>query len=214
MLLEWELCIPCFPLSSKIFPGPFVNRGRTGRWGRTKISTVNLNTVKQMTDHVVYPEPVTWASADLHECSSTSFSALCLFVWTFFLATQDRFVERMHHSTSPSALQLHPALFTISSWAQAYWCQGALDTAEACWHQSHSQDLYFNQEIKRKYINQRNYVFILSASHLWKMWRCKKNALCEINTHVTIDFSWKRFRLLFLNQRSYSLVIKVIIIFL
>lgn len=53
-----------FPFSIKIFPGPFSSRGKTGRLGRAEVSAVNLNTVKQITGHVVYAELITWASID------------------------------------------------------------------------------------------------------------------------------------------------------
>lgn len=106
LCLAESCAFPHFPFSSKIFPGPFFHRGRTGRSGRMEISTISLATVKQ-TGHVVLAEVITQVSADLHECRSTGFPALCPSISLLFgPCTQGHFVERMQHSTSPSPLRL------------------------------------------------------------------------------------------------------------
>lgn len=106
---------PGFPFSSKTFPAPFFNRGKTGRLGRTEVSAVNLNTDKQMSGHVVYAELITWACIDLMVAAPlVSLPTACSCELSFW-PTQDHFVERMQQHTSLSLLHLLPALFPASS---------------------------------------------------------------------------------------------------
>lgn len=68
-------------------------------------------------------------------------------------------------TTAPAPCPVPKLIFSTSCW-----CQESLCTAEACWHWSHSRDpFFFTEEIKRKYLQERNCDFILCTAHLWKV---------------------------------------------
>lgn len=112
-------------------------------------------------------------------------------------------------TTAPAPCPVPKLIFSTSCW-----CQESLCTAEACWHWSHSQDPFFLLKKLKGSTFRREIVFLYYPLPTSGRWRSEKNAVCEVNINVTIDVSWKRFRLLLLNQRNSSLLIEVMIIFL
>lgn len=128
--------------------------------------------------------------------------------------TQDHFIERMQHSTSPSPPHLHPALFPNSSLAQAADAKSLCALQRPAGIEVTPEILFFLLKKLKGSTFRREIVILYYPLPTSGRWRSEKNAVCEVNINVTIDVSWKRFRLLFLNQRNPSLFIKVMIIFL
>lgn len=81
----WALRFQVFLFLVKYFLSPFSTGAKLKGWAEPEVSAINLNTVKKMIGHLVYAALITWASYWFHGCSSTGFTALCLFMRTFFL---------------------------------------------------------------------------------------------------------------------------------
>lgn len=116
------------PFSSKIFPVPFFNRGKTGKLGRTEIEQSEHS--QKIIGGVVYAELIVWASIDFVAVAPLpSLHSACSHELPFYpLKTP------LMKGCSSTPLHHHCTCLPASSWAQVCWCQGSLHTAEACWH--------------------------------------------------------------------------------
>lgn len=105
-----ESCVFAGCAISRKIPVPFFNRGRTGKLGRTKVSSVNLNS-QTMIGHVVYAELITWASADCMVVAPlVSLSSVCSCELSFCCCLQGcSSTSLYHHCTCPlPCSQPHP----------------------------------------------------------------------------------------------------------